>query len=80
VLLAASSALAQNSVPREETWMTNGPVWTIATTPTTTYIGGNFNYVGPFTGSFVPVNAVAGTPVGVYSKANGPEGRMPLRG
>jgi len=45
--LAALPALGQSSIPREETWVTNGLVSAIATTPTTTSIGGQFTYVGP---------------------------------
>ena len=53
----AAPTLAQSSIPREETWVTNGTVSAIATTPTTTYIGGEFTYVGPYTGSGVPIDA-----------------------
>ncbi|HUW59722.1 MAG TPA: hypothetical protein VMZ06_01850 [Candidatus Bathyarchaeia archaeon] len=49
--LAALPALAQSNTPREETWVTNGPVLAIATTPTTIYIGGAFTWVGPVGGT-----------------------------
>ena len=73
-LLAALAALptfAQSNIPCEETWITNGPVGAIATTPSTTYIGGNFNYVGPYTGNGVPIDATTGKPVGQFPKVSG---------
>ena len=69
-LLAASPTLAQNNTPREETWVTDGSVYAIATTPTTTYIGGDFGYVGPYTGSGVPFDATTGQPGAAYPKVN----------
>jgi len=47
VLLVAWEGTAQNSIPREETWGTNGNVRAIATTPTTAYNGCEFTYIGP---------------------------------
>jgi len=62
-----AGAFAQlSTTPREETWVTNGGVNAIVTTPTTTYIGGEFTYVGPCTGSFVPIDAGTGAAVGVF--------------
>ncbi len=60
-----------SNTPREDTWVTNGWVDAIVTTPVTTYIGGIFTYVGPCTGHGVPVDAGTGAPVGVYPKVNG---------
>ena len=45
--LLPSLAAAQSSIPREETWVTNGIVQAIARTTDTVYIGGDFTYVGP---------------------------------
>lgn len=68
VLLAALPALAQSSIPREETWVTNGTVSAIVATPATTYIGGAFTYVGPYTGNGVPIDAATGQPAGAFPK------------
>ena len=67
-----AGAFAQtSSTPREETWVTNGAVNAIVTTPTTTYIGGEFTYVGPCTGNGVPIDTGTGAAVGVYPKVTG---------
>ena len=62
---------AQSSTPREETWVTNGPVNAIACTTDTVYIGGEFSYVGPCTGGGVPIDTGTGKPVGTFPKVNG---------
>ena len=43
-------AWAQSSTPRQETWVTDGVVTTIALTADTVYIGGGFSHVGPVSG------------------------------
>jgi len=58
-LVVASSALAQSNTPRAETWVTNGPIRAIATTPTTVYIGGQFTEVGPVGGPMQTRNRIA---------------------
>jgi hypothetical protein len=47
----SSTALAQSSVPNENTWVTNGSVSAVVPSSdgTTIYIGGDFTYVGPNT-------------------------------
>jgi|GEM_PF-999476 len=37
---------AQSSIPREETWITDRPVYAIVRTPDRVYIGGYFTYIG----------------------------------
>ncbi len=71
VLVLSAEAWAQSSIPREETWVTDGMVETIVTTPTTVYIGGRFTYVGPCTGSGVPLDATTGQPTAVFPKVDG---------
>jgi len=70
-LFAPGGARGQSSMPREETCVTNGPVLAIARTASTVYIGGEFSYVGPYTGGFVPISASTGQPVGVFPRVNG---------
>ena len=71
-VVAASSALSYTpSFPNPNTWVTNGNVWRIAHSGTTTYICGGFNHVGPPTGYGVPTDITNGTPVIGYPKVNG---------
>ena len=51
--------------------VTDGAVYSIARSNTTTYIGGNFTYIGPNTGGFVPVSSTSGLPSGTYPRVNG---------
>ena len=69
--ICVRGARAQNYTVREDTWITNGPVRAIVTTPETTYIGGDFTHVGPFTGGGVPIDASTGAAVATYPKVNG---------
>ncbi|HUW60113.1 MAG TPA: hypothetical protein VMZ06_03825, partial [Candidatus Bathyarchaeia archaeon] len=69
-LLLPSPILAQSSIPREDTWITDRGVYAIATTPTTTYIGGQFHYIGPITGAGVPIDTTTGQPAGAFPHVN----------
>src|SRR5258706_13453269 len=42
-------------------WVTNGVLRSTALSGNTLYIGGAFDYVGPFTGGFVNVDATSST-------------------
>ena len=66
-----SSAPAQSSTPNPDAWVTNGIVRAIAQSGDTTYIGGDFTYVGPNTGQGVPLTASTGQPVPTYPKVLG---------
>lgn len=57
---APQSSLAQSSTPREASWVTNGSVRAIASGNGLTYIGGDFTHIGPYTGSFAPIDAETG--------------------
>jgi len=64
---AAPAGAAVSATPDPGTWVTNGAVSAIATAADgTTYIGGDFTYVGPNTGGGAPLDAsgsVVGTPL-----------------
>jgi hypothetical protein len=74
VLLTTASlchAVSFSSNPDQTAWITNGTVSAVATAGATVYIGGSFTYVGPNTGSGVPVDASSGSPVSSYAKVSG---------
>src|SRR5262245_32724981 len=54
LILSSGPALAQQGVP--PVWSPNGPVYAIAVSDHTVYIGGKFDGVGPFTGAGAPVD------------------------
>ncbi|MBN1866234.1 InlB B-repeat-containing protein [Candidatus Sumerlaeota bacterium] len=58
-------------IPRQDTWVTDGEVYTIAPTTDTIYVGGWFSYVGPVTGGGVPVDSGTGQPLAVYPEVHG---------
>ena len=66
LLAAAVPARADgppSSTPDQQPWVTNGTVDAIATAPDgTTYIGGDFSYVGPNTGGAAALDATSGAP------------------
>src|SRR5262249_42273000 len=65
VLLLTGAAAGYDPKPAS-TWVVSGGsvgggvVATVATSGSTAYLGGNFSYVGPATGSFVPVDPTTG--------------------
>lgn len=59
LVLFGAAAHAQSLKPR--VWVTNGEVRAVVKNGRTTYIGGNFTYVGPGTGSGVVLNQTTGT-------------------
>ncbi len=74
LLLAAlgdSHAQPLSNVPRQDFWVTDGAVNAIAVTNDRVFIGGDFRYVGPYTGGGVPVDVNTMQPVAKYPKVNG---------
>jgi len=71
VTLNTPWAHALSPIPREETWITNGTILTIARTTDTVYIGRDFSYVGPATGGGVPIDTSTGVPIPPFPKING---------
>jgi hypothetical protein len=66
------AAAASAAVPAPEpTWTTNGRVNAIVATSDTVYIGGWFTFVGPRTGSGVPVDTTTGAAAAVFPEVNG---------
>ena len=62
-------AAAQVMVP--EFWGANGPVYTSARWNDRLYLGGAFDYVGPHTGSGVPIELSDGSLPGYFPQVNG---------
>jgi len=58
-LLRPNDSHAQSSTPREATWVTDGPVYAIACTNGTVYVGGSFTRVGPRSGGGVTRYSIA---------------------
>jgi hypothetical protein len=67
--LCAAGASAQTV--REDLFITNGTVNAQVTSGTTLYLGGSFSFVGPVTGSGVPVDTTTGVAVSGFPKVNG---------
>jgi len=59
-------------VPDTSTWVTNGDVHTVVHANGRTYLGGNFDQVGPNTGYGVPLEGPAGALPATFPKVNGP--------
>ncbi len=69
--LGTSHAQPLSNVPRQDFWVTDGAVNAIAVTNDRVFIGGDFRYVGPYTGGGVPVDVNTMQPVAKYPKVNG---------
>ena len=71
MLIPLAAAAEFHSTPREQTWVTDGAVRAIVHTANTIYIGGDFTYVGPNTGSGVPINTSTGAALSTFPRVNG---------
>ena len=69
---AAGAHAPLSSTPDEQVWITNGAVDATAIGPDgTTYIGGNFTYVGPVTGCGAALDATSGARDTAFPLVNG---------
>ena len=66
-----SAAQQLSNIPRQDFWVTDGAVNAIAVTNDRVFIGGDFRYVGPYTGGGVPIDVNTMQPVAKYPKVNG---------
>jgi hypothetical protein len=72
LLLTGYSVFAQvPSSPNENIWFTDNKVKTITVDGDYTYIGGNFNYVGPNTGAGVKITTTSPLPSTSFPKVKG---------
>lgn len=71
VSAAPARGAGLSDTPTTSTWVTNGPVYAIATTSSTVYLGGQFTQVGPATGSGVPLSAATGKPADAFPMVKG---------
>jgi len=57
--------------PNPDIWITDGPVFAIASADGILYLGGSFSYVGPNTGSGVSITTATGAVMAPYLRING---------
>ncbi|MGE5399056.1 MAG: T9SS type A sorting domain-containing protein [Ignavibacteriales bacterium] len=60
MLYLAFSGLAVSQTVLKDYWMPDAPVKAIVNSGDTTYIGGSFTYLGPYTGGFVGIDRLSG--------------------
>jgi hypothetical protein len=70
-VLAAFAAPTRAQAVRTDFFITNGQVSAQSLRGNTLYVGGSFSFVGPVTGSAVPVDAVTGTVPPGFPRVNG---------
>src|SRR6267142_935218 len=70
ILLLALPAIAVAQHVNSDLWASNGTVWATAAAHDLLFIGGDFNYVGPYTGGAVPL-AADGSAISGFPKVHG---------
>ncbi|GIW08588.1 MAG: hypothetical protein KatS3mg060_3393 [Dehalococcoidia bacterium] len=71
LLHPATRSTATPSDTPATTWITDGPVYAVLRSGTTVYLGGDFTYVGPPTGSFVALDPTSGARDASWPAVNG---------
>jgi len=71
IFVFAGRASAQLNIPNPAPWITNGPVYAIVSAEDIVYIGGDFTYVSPCTGSGVSISEATGIASQPYLRING---------
>jgi len=72
---------APSTVPREDFWVPNGPVFSVLVTNDMVYLGGRFDYIGPTAGTGGTFDIFSGEPTPEFPKTDGavavalPDGR-----
>ena len=69
--LALAAGVARAQTVRDDFFITNGQVNAQVLRGNTLYVGGSFSFVGPVTGSGVPVDATTGAPEPGFPRVNG---------
>jgi len=70
-LTCVNSTVNASTTPRLNLWVTNGQVFTVLADQSTLYIGGDFTYVGPRTGSGVGIDKITAAVDDAYPVING---------
>src|SRR5262252_2366833 len=69
--LIALSGWTQSSAPLDNFWYPDGPVNVVVATNGTVYLGGSFNYVGPYTGGGAVLDLASGARDDLYPRVDG---------
>jgi hypothetical protein len=73
LVLVPTGAQAALSSVADNDWVTNGPVYAMARSGNTIYLGGNFSQIGPRTGPAVTFSGGSSTPDATFPQVSGAE-------
>jgi hypothetical protein len=71
MIVSFLQAAPPSDMCRQETWVTDGTVYTILPAGNIIYIGGSFSHAGPYTGGGISIDASTGVTDPVFPKVNG---------